>query len=109
MKLTLRITILILVMMECAPSLRAQERQLIEGFDKVVFHHDDADPRRPLNRDFRGMSKGYLTAGWWIPGHMDKNMVSWITAKVPEKKQVTFSFIAATSVLPSEFSLGPKA
>ena len=96
-------------MMICAPSLRAQERQLVEGFDEVVFHHDDADPRRPLNRDFRGMSKGYLTAGWWIPGHMDKNMVSWITAKVPEKKQVTFSFIAATSVLPSEFSLGPKA
>lgn len=109
MKLIKKIFFLILIKSTFSSSLKAQEPQWVEGFDTVVFHHDDSDPRRPLNRDFRGMSRGYLTAGWWIPGHTNKNMVSWMTAKVPDKKPTTFSFIASTSVLPSEFSRGPKA
>ncbi|GAA4749676.1 sialidase family protein [Flavisolibacter ginsenosidimutans] len=109
MKRMKKISSLVLVTMLVNLSLRAQNQQWVEGFDKVVFHHDDSDPRRPLNRDFRGQSKGYMTAGWWIPGHMDRNFVSWQTAVVPEKKPTTFSFIGSTSVLPSEISKGPQA
>ncbi|MEO5995929.1 MAG: sialidase family protein [Chitinophagaceae bacterium] len=86
-------------------AVNGQDRQLVEGFDTVAFHHNDT---RTLSKDFRGMRKGYLTAGWWVPGHVGKNMVSWRTAKVPEKKPATFEFIAATSVLPSEISKGPQ-
>lgn len=55
------------------------------------------------------MSRGYLTGGWWIPGHMDKNRVSWQTATIPEKKPATICFIGSTSVLPSEITKGPNA
>jgi sialidase-1 len=81
--------------------------QTIEGFDKVEFHHN-ANGATPT-RDFRGLSRGYMTAGWWAPGQMKKNIVSWKTAIVPVKQSTTFSFIAATSVLPSELSRGPSA
>ena len=27
-----------------------------------------------------------MTAGWWIPGEMKNNYVSWKTAKVPRKR-----------------------
>jgi hypothetical protein len=108
MKLIYKPLLLICIEVVFAFSINAQERQWVEGFDKVIFHNDDSDPRRPLNRDFRGMSKGYLTAGWWIAGHQDKNMVSWQTDVVPEKKPTTFFFIGSTSVLPSEITRGPK-
>lgn len=87
-----------------APAL-AESPQLVEGFDKVEFHHN-ANGGAPT-RDFRGPSRGYMTAGWWAPGQMKKNLVSWKTAVVPAKAPCTFSFIAATCVLPSEFSRGP--
>ena len=61
----------------------AQDRQWVEGFDKVEFHHDAA--RNPNSRDFRGMARGYMTAGWWAPGQMKKNLVSWKTAVVPAR------------------------
>ena len=83
------------------------ERQRVEGFDKVEFHHNAN--RGAAARDFRGMAPGFMTAGWWAPGQMKKNLVSWKTAAVPEKRDTTFVFIAATSVLPSEMTRGPSA
>jgi sialidase-1 len=85
----------------------AQTTQWVEGFDKVEFHHNAAPT--PISRDFRGMARGYMTAGWWAPGQMKKNVVSWKTAVAPAKQATTFSFIAATSVLPSEIPRGPSA
>jgi sialidase-1 len=81
--------------------------QWVEGFDKVEFHHNGN--RSALTRDFRGMARGYMTAAWWSPEQMKTNVLSWKTAAVPEKKPTAFSFIAATAVLPSEFSQGPSA
>lgn len=85
----------------------AQDRQMVEGFDSVVFHYNAN--RTQAVRDFRGSSRGYMTAGWWAAEQMKKNILSWRTAAVPEKKQTTFVFIGSSSVLPSEFSVGPKA
>jgi sialidase-1 len=85
----------------------AANRQWVEGFDKVEFHHG-ANGASPT-RDFRGTARGYMTAGWWIPGEMKQNFVSWKTAKVPAKRETTFVFVGATSVLPSEFTRGPSA
>jgi len=84
-----------------------KEKQWVEGFDQVEFHHDVNFSASA--RDFRGTSRGYMTAAWWAPGQMKKNLVSWKTAAVPEKVQTTFSFIASTSVLPSELTRGPSA
>jgi sialidase-1 len=81
--------------------------QWVEGFDKVEFHHNAN--RNAMSRDFRGMSRGYMTAGWWAPGQMKKNIVSWRTAPVPAKDATTFTFIGADSILPSELSRGPSA
>lgn len=78
--------------------------QWVEGFDKVEFHHSPAKRAR----DFRGAGPGYMTADWWTT-QIETNYVSWKTAVVPEKKTTTFSFIAASSVLPAEFSRGPQA
>src|SRR5687768_9962530 len=84
-----------------------QSRQWVEGFEKVEFHHNAA--RNPYSRDFRGMARGYMTAGWWAPGQLKKNVVSWQTAVVPARQQTTFVFVGATSVLPSEIPTGPSA
>lgn len=84
-----------------------QDRQWVEGFDTVVFHY--AGNRNLSTKDYRGVSRGYMTAPWWSAGQMKKNIVSWQTAIVPEKKQTTFSFIGANSLLPSQFSRGPLA
>ncbi|HVJ67762.1 MAG TPA: sialidase family protein [Caulifigura sp.] len=81
--------------------------QAVEGFDQVVFHHN-ANRENPT-RDFRGMSRGYMTAGWWAPGQLKDNFISWKTAAVPAKKATTFSFIGACSSLPAEFVRGPSA
>ncbi len=85
----------------------AQPTQWVEGFDRVEFHYNAN--YTPNSRDFRGAARGYLTAGWWAPGQRAQNYVSWKTATVPEKRRTTFSFIAATSILPSEYSRGPQA
>ena len=42
------------------------ESQRVEGFAAVEFHHN-ANGAAPT-RDFRGAARGYMTAGWWIPG-----------------------------------------
>lgn len=83
-----------------------QSPQWVEGFDKVEFHHNGY--RGSSTRDYRGMARGYMTAAWWTT-QIKTNFLSWKTAVVPEKKPTSFSFIAATSVLPSEFSKGPSA
>jgi sialidase-1 len=85
----------------------AAKSQWVEGFESVEFHHN-ANGSAPT-RDFRGLARGYMTAGWWAPGQMKKNYVSWKTATVPAKVPTTFVFIGATSVLPSELSRGPSA
>jgi sialidase-1 len=84
----------------------AQDKQKVEGFDTVVFHYN-ANRMIP-SRDFRGMAPGYMTAGWWAGEQMKKNILSWKTAPVPEKKTTVFSFIGASTVLPSEFTRGPQ-
>jgi hypothetical protein len=81
------------------------KRQWIEGFDTVVFHYNAN--RMANSRDFRGQSIGFMTAGWWAAGQMEKNYLSWKTAIAPEKKATTFVFIGANSILPSEISRGP--
>lgn len=86
---------------------QAQEKQVAEGFDKIVFHYNAN--RTAASRDFRGMAPGYMTAGWWMPGQMkEENILSWSTAAVPSKQTTIFSFIGASAVLPSEFSRGPS-
>src|SRR5258705_10051024 len=84
----------------------SQDRQKLEGFDTVQFHYNAN--RMAASRDFRGTTPGYMTAGWWAAGQMKKNILSWKTAIVPDKKVTTFSFIGASTVLPSEFTRGPQ-
>lgn len=84
---------------------KAQERQQVEGFDSVVFHYNAN--RASVVRDFRGSARGYMTAGWWSAEQEKKNILSWKTAIVPEKKATTFSFIGASSILPAEIARGP--
>lgn len=98
--------LLLLLLLIGSMSVFAQERQRVEGFDTVVFHYD-ANRSRPV-RDFRGTTKGYMTAGWWAPAQMKKNILSWKTAVVPESKPTTFSFIGASSILPPELVVGPQ-
>jgi hypothetical protein len=90
-----------------AATVFAQDRHQVEGFGRVEFHHD-ANGATPT-RDFRGDARGYMTAGWWSPAQMKDNYVSWKTAAAPEKRQTTFVFIGASSVLPAQFSRGPSA
>ncbi|MFN0168314.1 MAG: sialidase family protein [Bryobacteraceae bacterium] len=84
-----------------------QDRQWVEGFDEVDFHYN-AHRENRATRDFRGMARGYMTAGWWAAGQMKDNHLSWKTAVVPAAKDTTFAFIAANSPLPSEFARGPE-
>lgn len=81
--------------------------QNVEGFGTVEFHHNAN--RGSSTRDFRGTARAYLTAGWWAPGQVADNRVTWKTAIVPSAARTTFTFIGATSVLPAEVSLGPSA
>ena len=54
-----------------SPTLLAQDGvQSVEGFAKVEFHHNAN--RSAATLDFRGMSAGYMTAGWWAVGQMTK-------------------------------------
>ncbi|HEX8522060.1 MAG TPA: sialidase family protein [Tepidisphaeraceae bacterium] len=90
-----------------AATIFAQERQQVEGFERVEFHHN-ANGATPT-RDFRGDARGYMTAAWWSPAQMKENYVSWRTAAAPEKRQTTFVFIGASCVLPAQFPRGPSA
>ena len=83
-----------------------QNTQWVEGFNAVKFNHKG---RVQNGRDFRGFAPGYFTAAWWSPDQLKNNKLSWETAVVPAKQGTTFAFIAATSLLPSEYSRGPEA
>lgn len=99
-------TQLIVLAILVASVARAQTTQPVEGFDKVEFHNN---ANNGMRRDFRGLARGYMTAAWWSPAQMKDNRVAWWTAAVPAKAPTKFSFIAATCVLPMEFSRGPQA
>jgi sialidase-1 len=99
-----RICKVILALLSSLPVI-AQDRQYVEGFDTVVFHYNAN--RMAASRDYRGTTRGFMTAGWWAKGQMKKNFLSWKTALVPAAKPTTFSFIAASSVLPSSITRGP--
>lgn len=94
-----------LILIISAAGIYAQDQQSVEGFDKIEFHYNAN--KTAASRDFRGMAPGYMTAGWWAEGQTKKNVLSWKTATVPAKKPTVFSFIAASAVLPSEFTRGP--
>jgi sialidase-1 len=98
----LKLTLILVTVFSVA---KAQEKQSVEGFSKVDFHYD-ANRSRP-QLDFRGSSKGYMTAGWWAKEQMKNNILSWKTGVVPEKKQTSFFFIGSSSVLPAELVVGP--
>ena len=98
---------LVTLLLTVAAVARAQTTTWVEGFDQVDFHYN-ANRDAP-SRDYRGMARGFMTAGWWAPGQMKKNVVSWKTASVPAKQTTTFVFVGASSVLPSEFTRGPAA
>jgi sialidase-1 len=83
----------------------AQQNQNVEGFDSVVFHYNGN--RSLATIDYRGNNRGYMTAAWWAAGQIDKNVLSWRTAVVQEKKTTTFSFVGASAPLPAEFARGP--
>ena len=83
-----------------------QNTQWIEGFSQVKSH---LRGRIQTGRDFRGSAPGYFTAAWWSPEQLKNNSLSWETGIVPANQQTTFAFIAATSLLPSEYSRGPEA
>src|SRR5690348_6205160 len=85
---------------------RGQNNQWVEGFDTVAFQYNAN--RSAKVWDFRGPSRGFMTAGWWAPQQMKKNILSWKTAVVPEKKPTTFVFIGASSPLPSQINIGPS-
>ena len=61
----------IAVLCTLATSAFGANTQWVEGFDKVEFHHNAN--RNAMSRDFRGMARGYMTAGWWAPGQIKKN------------------------------------
>jgi hypothetical protein len=84
----------------------SQENQKVEGFDTVLFHYNGN--RSLATLDYRGNTRGYMTAAWWAPGQMKNNILKWRTAIVPEKKITTFSFIGASAPTPVEFSRGPQ-
>jgi len=83
-----------------------QNTQRVEGFESIVFHYNAN--RSSSQIDFRGKTRGYMTAGWWSKEQMENNILSWKTAPVPDKNQTTFSFIGSSSVLPSEITIGPE-
>lgn len=84
----------------------AQERQQAEGFDTVLFHYNGN--RTLATVDYLGNTRGYMTASWWAKGQVQKNILRWQTAIVPEKKATTFLFVGASAPLPAEFSVGPR-
>ncbi len=95
-----------LVFLLSAATLFGQSKQWVEGFDSVEFHYN-ANRSRPA-LDFRGQARGYMTAGWWSPEQMKKNILSWETAVVPAREPTTFAFIGSYSVLPAEITEGPS-
>lgn len=101
-----KIQLLITFSMVLCSAIAQVKPQAVEGFSKVEFQYN-ANSMAPQT-DFRGITRGYMTAGWWAKGQMKKNILSWKTGVVPEKEATTFSFIGSSVVIPSEFTVGPK-
>src|SRR5690348_3633264 len=80
--------------------------QSVEGFASIL-HSPSANSRPGLSLDFRGPSQGYMTPPWWTTGTHERLKCK--TAPVPEKRATVFAFIGASSVIPPEFSQGPRA
>ena len=92
-----------------ASILWGQNVQRVEGFGRIVFAHNNHDSATIISaRDYRGIARGYMTAGWWAPGQMKDNRLEWETAPVPERKTTIFSFVGASSPLPAEIARGPE-
>lgn len=83
-----------------------QEMQKAEGFDTVLFHHNGN--RSLATLDYRGNTRGYMTAAWWAPGQAKNNVLKWRTAAVSGKKTTAFFFVGASAPTPVEFSRGPQ-
>lgn len=83
----------------------AQQAQRVEGFDTVVYHNNGN--RNLTTIDYRGKTLGYMTPAWWTTDRVQKNLLSWRTGVVPEKKTTTFYFIGASAPTPAEFARGP--
>lgn len=98
--------VLIAFSMMCTVANAQNTTQKVEGFSKVEFHYNANSSRAQI--DFRGNTKGYMTAGWWAKPQMVKNHLSWQTGVVAEKAATTFSFIGSSAVLPSDIAIGPK-
>ncbi len=96
-----------LMLLSGARPVHTESIQEVEGFQEIVFSH----PHDFLTSsvDFRGPSKGYMTAEWWSPGQMKNNIVIWRTAVAPRKARTIFRFIAASATTPPDISKGPQA
>src|SRR5438094_8366929 len=90
-----------------AGALQAQSPQRVEGFASIV--HDPGATSHPGTTpvDFRGPSAGHMTKPWWTTD--ENSRLKWKTAVVPEKRATVFAFTAASSVIPAEFTRGPRA
>lgn len=104
MKNFIRAVVLLLAFANMSLNVFAQQR--VEGFDSIVFHFNAN--RFGVSKDFRGVARGYMTAGWWNAGQMkEENDLAWKTAIVSKKATTTFCFIGASSIVPTEFTRGP--
>lgn len=101
-----KVSFLLFMLMSSSMVTVAQKTQSVEGFDKLDFYYNAN--RSQSYTDFRGVTKGYMTAGWWSNEEMKENILSWKTGIVPEKLPTVFSFIGSSSVLPAEITVGPK-
>lgn len=83
--------------------------QKVEGFSKIVFAHNNHEAATVINaRDFRGVSRAYMSAGWWAPGQVRDNRLEWETAAPASKQDSSFTFIGSSSPLPPGIARGPQ-
>lgn len=85
----------------------ANAAQQVEGFASLVSSPAANSRPAALPLDFRGPAKGHMTAPWWTTGPHKR--LEWRTAAPPRQEDTTFVFTGASSVIPAEFSRGPKA
>ncbi len=97
----------VLSIMSCAFVFAAEPKQKVEGFASIVQSPSANSRPGAIPLDFRGPMPGHMTAPWWTRGTKDR--LSWKSATVPAKQDTLFAFIASSSVIPAEFSRGPKA
>jgi sialidase-1 len=81
--------------------------QTVEGFASLLSSPGANSRPAAIPVDFRGAAPGHVTAPWWTTGPHGK--LEWRTASVPRQEDTIFVFTGASSVIPAEFSRGPKA